>query len=303
MKHAINLIQLYYQVCRWYNRYVDQNVLRFSHNGYQGHISDEELLTIYLFCTMYEQKTTKKAMHTYIIRHWHTWFPGLPSYQTFNDRLNRLAPVFPVLLMQVLQEVPSKDQYEAAVLLGDSFPIMTCAATRQPKVALSLVSKDYCASKDHWYYGVRLHALAQQSLVHSLPHPVYLQMHTASKHDLEALRPILEKVENRLLVLDKAYCDGPLAQTCQQNQSYLFTPEKQKKGEGEWEKQQRHAYRKVLATAVATVRQPIESLFHWIDEKTSIQNASKIRATKGLLLHVFGKITAAFLTQLPHFNP
>lgn len=233
MKHAINLIQLYYQVCRMYNRYIAKNVLRFSYNGHQGHISDEELLTIYLFCTMYEQKTTKKAMHTYIIRHWHNWFPALPSYQTFNDRLNRLAVVFPVLLTQVLQQSPTTGQYDVGVLLGDSFPIITCSATRQPKVALPLVSKDYCASKDLWYYGIRLHALAQQSLVHRLPHPVYFQMHTASKHDLEALRPVLEKLANCLLVLDKAYCDEPLAQTCHQHHSYLFTPEKQKKGEGE----------------------------------------------------------------------
>ncbi|MEM6844023.1 MAG: hypothetical protein AAF632_17480 [Bacteroidota bacterium] len=87
-------------------------------------------------------------MLTYIVRHWHTWFPALPSYQTFNDRLNRLAKVFPVLLTKVLEECSAPDRYNAGVLLGDSFPIMTCAATRQPKVALSLVSKDYCPSKD-----------------------------------------------------------------------------------------------------------------------------------------------------------
>ncbi|MEM6844022.1 MAG: transposase [Bacteroidota bacterium] len=122
---------------------------------------------------------------------------------------------------------------------------------------------------------MRLHALAQQSLAHSLPYPVYFQVHTASEHDLEALRAVLEQIENRLLVLDKAYCDKPLARMCQQNNSYLFTPEKQKKGEGEWDRiaeqrQQHHAYRKALSTTVATLRQPIESFFHWINDKTKI---------------------------------
>ncbi|MFT4156092.1 hypothetical protein [Parafilimonas sp.] len=47
--------------------------------------------------------------------------------------------------------------------------------------------------------------------------------------------------------------------------------------------------------AVSTVRQPVESLFNWQIEKTDIQRASKVRSTKGLLVHVFGKMAAAFL--------
>jgi len=43
------------------------------------------------------------------------------------------------------------------------------------------------------------------------------------------------------------------------------------------------------------VRQPVESFFNWLNEKTQIQNAQKVRATKGLAVHVFGKIAAAFI--------
>jgi len=53
--------------------------------------------------------------------------------------------------------------------------------------------------------------------------------------------------------------------------------------------------------AVPVIRQPIESLFNWLIEKTDIQRASKVRSTKGLLVHVFGKIAAAFLCCI--FNP
>ena len=48
-------------------------------------------------------------------------------------------------------------------------------------------------------------------------------------------------------------------------------------------------------TAVSVVRQPIESLFNWLIEKTDFQRASKVRSTKGLIVHVFGKIAAAFI--------
>ncbi|MCI5219795.1 MAG: hypothetical protein D3914_11570, partial [Candidatus Electrothrix sp. LOE2] len=46
----------------------------------------------------------------------------------------------------------------------------------------------------------------------------------------------------------------------------------------------------------------IESLFNWIEEKTGIQTASKVRSTQGLLVHVFGKLAAAMLMLTPAFN-
>jgi hypothetical protein len=49
------------------------------------------------------------------------------------------------------------------------------------------------------------------------------------------------------------------------------------------------------------VRQPIESLFNWIDEKTGIQEASKVRSVEGLMVHAFGRLAAAML--LLAFNP
>jgi hypothetical protein len=41
------------------------------------------------------------------------------------------------------------------------------------------------------------------------------------------------------------------------------------------------------------VRQPIEALFAWIEEKTGIECTSKVRSYKGLMVHVFGKLAAA----------
>ena len=301
MQHSIKLIYIYYQVCTLYNRYHTQNVLRFNQNGLEGDITDLELLTIYLFCTIEEEKRSKKAMHKYIQGHWHSWFPNLPSYQTFNDRLNRLAIVFPVFLGYILERFSLPCTPD--ILLGDSFPIITCSAKRKAKVARELVSKDYCASKNLWYYGVRLYALATQSLHHSLPQPVYLQVHTASKHDLDALKPILETVQNATIALDKAYCDAALAQKLRgKNNTLLFTPEKMQKNESIETRQDRQAFRDVLSTAVAKVRQPVEALFSWLQRKTDIQNASNVRAKNGLLLHIFGKITAAFMSLFPIFN-
>lgn len=70
-----------------------------------------------------------------------------------------------------------------------------------------------------------------------------------------------------------------------------------------WQKQDRKAYRDVLNTAVAKIRQPIESLFSWLDRKVGLQKASTIRSEQGLLLHVYAKVAAAFMSKLPIFNP
>jgi hypothetical protein len=67
------------------------------------------------------------------------------------------------------------------------------------------------------------------------------------------------------------------------------------KGQSEAIKQRNKAADDLFSKAVSKVRQPIESLFNWLIVKTDIQRASKVRSTKGLLVHVFGKIAAAFI--------
>jgi hypothetical protein len=43
-----------------------------------------------------------------------------------------------------------------------------------------------------------------------------------------------------------------------------------------------------------------ESLFNWINGKTGIQRASKMRSYRGLLVHAFGRLAAAI--PLPVLN-
>ena len=75
----------------------------------------------------------------------------------------------------------------------------------------------------------------------------------------------------------------------------MLTPVKAVKGQTEVEKQRNKAADDLFSKAVSKMRQPIESFFNWLIEKTDIQRASKVRSTKGLLVHVFGKMAAAFI--------
>lgn len=49
----------------------------------------------------------------------------------------------------------------------------------------------------------------------------------------------------------------------------------------------------LYSTAVSKIRQPIESLNAWIEEKVYIHMASKVRPYIGLMVHIFGKLAVA----------
>jgi hypothetical protein len=289
-----NLIKIYYHVCDKYTKQIRWEVQRFSNNRQPiGIITDEELLTIYLYCVAYEEKYKIKSMHKHIKYHLLSWFPLLPSYQAFNARLNHLCDAFPILLVDFFNAVSTSDD-TLKILLGDSFPVITCSHKRSGKVAQELTDKGYCATKKLHFYGVKVHTLGLRRPT-TIPFPQYIEITPASVHDLTASRNILENIEADVCILDKAYADTYLASQMQHRQTILLTPIKDKNG---WEavlKQIDRAFNDVFNKAVATVRQPIESLFNWINELTQIQNASKVRCTNGLKLHLYGKLTVAMM--------
>ena len=80
--------------------------------------------------------------------------------------------------------------------------------------------------------------------------------------------------------------------------SEMYTPVKGVKGMPDCIKKRVKAADDLFSTAVSRVRQPIEAAFNWLIEKVDIQRASKVRSTKGLLVHAFGKLAAAFIHLL-----
>lgn len=291
--HELKLIKLYCYVCEQYNHILRWNVQRFSPNQLEGQITDEEIITIYLFCLAYEEKYKVKSMHEHIQRYWLSWFPKLPAYQTFNDRLNRLADAFNDLVVCQMQGL-NLPQDSLPILLGDSFPIITCSHKRAGKVAPNLTDKGYCATKNLYYIGLKIHALALRR-VGSLPLPKFLGITPASVHDLTALRPVLQQTHAIASILDKAYCDTELQMQMAEHGNELITPIKEKRGKPLILRQIDKAYMDLVNTSISKVRQPIESLFNYFNERTHIQNASKVRSEKGLLVHVFGHLAAALL--------
>lgn len=294
MNLSNQLISLYLWVCKHYSNELFAYSQRFSRFEPKEYCTDEELITCYLFAIMQNQYDIKQ-IYQYTQNYWKCWFPTLPSYQTFNDRLNRFESLFPALLEKALESAPSSILKE--IRLMDSMPIVMAGPKRRfsAKVAPELSGLGYCSSKDLKYYGVKVHILALRNKG-TLPHPHFIGMTDASKHDFPVFEMLVELLHGGEFYGDSTYFKEETKQQLLKQGVTLHTPVKRKRGEPKLDSRDR-----LYSKAVSHVRQPIESLFQWIQEKTKIQIASKVRSAKGLQVHVFGKLTAAMLILNPIF--
>jgi hypothetical protein len=89
--------------------------------------------------------------------------------------------------------------------------------------------------------------------------------------------------------VDKAYQDQETERNFTEQGVIICTPDKKKKNQEVYEV----GHSGLRSRFVSAIRQPIESLFDWINEKTEIQNGSKVRSSNGLLVHCCGKLAVA----------
>ncbi len=294
MQLETRLIALYSLIEDCYNNELRWYCQRFSPNGAGPAFTDIEVLTCYFFPLLEERKDRTKQMHVYMVKYWKGWFPQLPSYQAFNNRLNRMGDALGILAGSLCLRLQGAGQGPAGDYLVDSLPIMLAKGKRVAKVAPDLTGKTYSSSKGIWYWGLKLHLLGR-AMAEGLPLPIYMGLSPANEHDLPFLEGISHRFRDCRIFGDKAYLSGPLSELFAGQDVELLCPEKKKKGETPWERGFCHAYRKAYGRAVSSVRQPIESFFNWLIEKANIQDASKVRSRKGLMVHAYGKIAAVMM--------
>ena len=251
-------------------------------------------MTVYLW-GISQRRFEQTTIYNYTKNHLLEWFPKLPSYQAFSDRLNRLSPAFQALA-EIWLNVIGVDLPEDIEYIVDSCPIILAKGPRsgQGKVAHELCEKSYNSSRKEWYYGIKLHAVVARK-PGCLPVPLSLMASGAAQHDLPAAKQIMEDhffPRPGKLYADKAYADAGWAESLKGNHALeLLTPRKKHKGgtliSGD-----------TFSTFVSSIRQPIECFFNWLNRLTNIQSACMVRSLSGLLLHVFGRISAALSSLL-----
>ena len=102
---------------------------------------------------------------------------------------------------------------------------------------------------------------------------------------LDGIAPYLRQGE---LYADKAYAAEVLEALLASQEMCLLPPTKKAKGQ-----EKLHMFEQLWSTSVSRVRQPIESFFSWLERKTGIQIASTVRSLNGLLVHIYGRLSAA----------
>ena len=296
---STKLVEIFFYVSDAYEKELKFSCERFSNNSFPE-FTDQEIMTVYLFCQNQEQRTKIKQIYCFAHEYLRSWFPKLPSYKAFNNRINRLSEAFRLLTDSLLQTHQPSDCSAQESLL-DSLPVITCSGKRTGKVAPELTDKGYCSTKSLYYHGLKLHTLAFRR-DKQLPFPEQLLITAASENDLNVFRNAWSNIENRTFFGDKIYHDHDFFERVfVTHNAVMLTPVKSIKGQSEWEKQHDRAANDLFSKAVSKVRQPIEGWFSWLIEKTDFQRASKVRSAKGLLVHVFGKLAAAFIYLI--FNP
>jgi hypothetical protein len=260
-------------------------------------LTDQEIMTIYLFAVQEEQRFSIKQIHKYVCDYLHDWFPKLGSYTTFSYRLNQLSEAFRSFTSSLFEDFLPTNCFANQSLL-DSMPIITCLAKRNAKVAKELIDKRYCSTKSMYYYGLKSLALAFRRL-NKILFPKEIKITPASVNDLTDFKEAWSEKTNRNFFGDKIYNKLDFfSELEQEKNSIMITPVKGIKGQCQEIENRDKAANDLFSTAVSRVRQPIEALFNWLIQKTDIQRASKVRSTKGLLIHIFGKIASAFINLI-----
>ncbi len=285
-------------ICDLYESELKYSCQRFSNNS-EPEFTDQEILCIYLFTGSSQGYFQIKSIHTFADEYLRSWFPKLPSYQTFNYRLNLLSEAVRILAERLISSYRPFD-CDLGTSLTDSMPIITCAGRNKVgKVAPEITSKGFCSTKNMYYFGMKLHALAFRR-EGTIPFPEKLTFTPAKENDLVVSKQLWgDTLCDRTIYADKAYADKEYYEKAESNRKLkLYTPIKAVKGESEVIRQRDKAYNDLYSTAVSKIRQPIESFFNWLNEKTKIQRAMKVRSLSGLLIHTMGKIAIAFISLI-----
>ena len=294
----IHLITLYCAVCQYYDTIVHVQVQRLTNNC-RPQFSDQEMMTVYIWGTMQGMRDVK-AIYAYTSMHLKDWFPALPSYQAYSRRFGDLCMAF-ARLVECFVDDREHDGYDLDALIIDSLPIWLARMSRSghAKVAREICAKAYNASRDEWYYGVKLHAVVQNRYKR-LPALQVALVSAANSHDLPNAKQAMERLGEwkGALYGDKAYVDAQWTQTLRDsNHLHLATPHRRTRGEID-----PFPGGNAAESFISSIRQKVEVFFNWLNATTGIQCASKVRSLKGLLSHVFGKLAAALASLLLRFD-
>jgi hypothetical protein len=247
----LKLISIYLYICDLYDSELKYLCQRFSNNN-EPEFTDQEVITIYLYVMQVEQRLKIKQIHSFANDHLHSWFPRLHSYEAFVIRINRLSEVFKHISGTLLSN-NCPDDCQSDTSLVDSLPIITSSGKRPNAVAKELTDKGFCSTKNMYYHGSKLHALAFSRPGH-LPFPESLIVTPASENDLNVQKQYWSNIYDRTFYGDKIYNDADFFKKMTESyNSRMLIPMKAIKGQSQTIAQINKAANDLYSTAVSKI--------------------------------------------------
>jgi hypothetical protein len=267
---------------------------RLSNNAHPN-FTDAELFTCAIFAELMKC-IDRKTGYSYLKHHYHEWFK-LPGYEVYNRKLNKYHEALTYIFSALQAKYGQADQPFAII---DTEPIEVCQPqhSRRAKAAKPFVSKGYCPAKKKYYVGAKLQIIAQ-GRSHMLPFPAEYYVATASLHDLDIAKETLPDSDLEFIDVyaDLAYPDADFECALYENKGIVLKMgNKKQKGQ-----EQLTLFQQAENAIHSSIRQPVDTLFGWIDSQTRIQQASKVRSVTGLFLHIHLKMLAALILLIIEF--
>ncbi len=140
------LITIYVYICNTFEKDLWTYCQRFTNNN-KPEFTDMEALTIFLYGIM-EKRFELRVIYNFTRDYQLGWFPHLPSYVAFVNRINRLFDVFPALTQHILDDFAGANIMRHIRLI-DSFPVVMASAKRSSKgkAAAGFANKGYLPPK------------------------------------------------------------------------------------------------------------------------------------------------------------
>jgi len=259
---------------------------RFSNNALP-YFTDAELFTTAIFPILMGY-SRKKDGYRYLRRHYLAWFPQMPTYEVWNRRINRDHEALAYLFNLILRTSQPRVMREFVV---DTFPVVVCQAqhSSHARAAKPFVSKGYCAAKKKYYVGAKVEIVVARR-PGQLPMLAGYFIATAKEHDLPIAKDTLGDLSGIVLFGDKAYIDQEFQLQLFDQNTDLVVPVKQKKNSPPL-----GLFDQAFNTLHASLRQPVEALVAWINNRTRIEEASSVRSVNGLFSAIALKMIAALI--------
>ena len=256
------------------------NLEKIRKRGPNPQMSDAEIITIEIFGE-YLGFNQDIQIYNYIQKHYSAWFPQLPNRWNFTRQCRKLKNIKEILMNRIFNR-----NSDFVIFDGLPVPLMELVRSYRDKCFKDIAKKSYCASKDIYYYGVKL-GVVQNSFGEICCFEVF----QANIDERKMLKELFEdgfgsKNKIKTILADKGLISSSLKQDFKELNIELITPSR---------KNMEQEYNEFEMRYFMKIRRKIETTFSVLCEKFNINNI-KVFNKESLFNRILRKIMTYNLT-------